>query len=186
MQPVPKLTARFVPPVPRRETQGGCHFRISQVTDALKRSSVHTSSVHLTTTTPNRDELLSLYSSVGWSAYTADPDALQRAVQQSHLVLSARSETGELLGLARTVSDDVSIVYVQDLLIRPEAQRQGLGRALMEQVMARYAHVMQQVLITGDEAGPLAFYASLGWHNTRDLKRMVTHCYYRDNRHPLS
>ncbi len=90
------------------------------------------------------------------------------------------------MGLARTVSDDVSICYVQDILVRPQAHRQGIGRALMQAVLTRYAHVMQQVLITDDGEAQQAFYRALGFYNTRDLKRLPTNCYYRNTRHELS
>ncbi len=141
--------------------------------------------MHLTTDLPTRAELLALYASVGWTTYTDDPDTLERAARQSSLVVCCRSEEGELMGLVRAVSDDVSIVYVQDLLVAPAFQRQGVGRALMERVLARYAHVGQRVLLTGDGPGPLALYRSLGLHNTRDLTRNVTNCFYGDARHEL-
>ena len=142
--------------------------------------------MQFTTTSPTLAELLSLYASVGWNTYADDPDALERAVRQSHFVLCARSDADDLLGFIRTVSDDVSIMLVQTLVVRPDTQRQGIGRALMERVMTRYAHVTHQVLITKDEPRQLDFYDSLGWHNTRDLKNDVTNCFYRNVRRKLS
>lgn len=142
--------------------------------------------MNLTTDLPSRAELLSLYASVGWTSYTQDPDKLEQAVKQSSFVICARSDTGELIGLARAVSDDVSICYVQDILVRPDVQRTGVGRALMTAVLERYQHVMQQVLITDDGATQQAFYRSLGFCNTRDLKEMPINCYYRNARHQLA
>ncbi|GGL89339.1 hypothetical protein GCM10010840_29310 [Deinococcus aerolatus] len=69
------------------------------------------------------DELLRLYSSVGWTAYAGDPEALARAVQQSSFVWTARDENGELIGLVRGLTDDISILWVQTLLINPRWQR---------------------------------------------------------------
>ena len=130
--------------------------------------------------------MLALYASVGWTSYTADPSALQLALRNSSFVVCACSVSDELLGLARAVSDDVSICYVQDILVHPSVHRQGVGRALMQAVLTRYAHVMQQVLITDDGEAQQAFYRSLGLHNTRDLTRNVTNCFYRDTRTELS
>lgn len=107
-------------------------------------------------------EILSLYSSVGWTAYTKNPDVLFQAIQNSSFVVSAWSEDGKLVGLARTVSDDATICYLQDILVHPELQRAGVGRALFEQVMERYQHVRQTVLITDDEPQQRAFYESMG------------------------
>ena len=80
----------------------------------------------------------------------------------------------------------MSICYVQDILVHPSVHRQGVGRALMQAVLTRDAHVMQQVLITDDGEAQQAFYRSLGLHNTRDLTRNVTNCFYRDTRTELS
>jgi ribosomal protein S18 acetylase RimI-like enzyme len=154
--------------------------------DANFPDSLQAGAVILTHELPAQAELVSLYASVQWTSYTRDPEALERAVRQSSFVVCARSDDGELLGLARAVSDDVSVCYVQDVLVRPEAHRQGVGRSLMRAVLTRYAHVMQQVLLTDDGEAQQAFYRSLGLHNTRDLTRNVTNCFYRDTRSDLS
>ncbi|WP_322618782.1 GNAT family N-acetyltransferase [Deinococcus terrestris] len=135
---------------------------------------------------PSLPELLSLYGSVGWTSYTRDPQALARAVGQSGFVWTARDEAGALIGLARGVTDDVSLLYVQDLLVRPEWRRQGVGRALMGAVLERYAHVMQMVLLTDDRPEQLAFNRSLGFHNTRDLVNTPTNAFYRTTHAKLS
>ena len=108
-------------------------------------------------------DLLSLYESVGWAAYTRDPDLLTQAIRSSSFVVTARDEEGGLVGLARVISDDATICYLQDILVRPAFQGAGIGRALIEQVAARYQHVRQTVLITDNEPGQRAFYEALGF-----------------------
>lgn len=120
---------------------------------------------------PSRAELVELYDSVGWSAYTADPARLLAAMKSSCLVLSARdSEDNRLVGMARTVSDGLTIVYLQDLLVAPKRQRQGIGGALLDEVLRRSQGVRQLVLLTDDEPGQRAFYQSRGLVETRDVK----------------
>jgi GNAT superfamily N-acetyltransferase len=119
--------------------------------------------------TPAPGETLALYDSVGWSAYTRDPADLDRALRNSSFVVAARDEGGELIGLARTVSDDSSICYVQDILVKPELHGAGVGRALMQAVLTRYAHVRQVVLITDDEPGQRAFYEAMGFAEGTDV-----------------
>lgn len=114
------------------------------------------------------EEMYALYDSVGWEGYTADVGKLCRGLRNSHLVLTARDDAGTLLGLARTVSDDEHIVYVQDLLVRPEAQRRGIGRALLERLKERYAHCRFFLLSTDHESTEEgkrnhAFYRSMGF-----------------------
>ncbi|PQZ93892.1 GNAT family N-acetyltransferase [Arthrobacter sp. MYb227] len=107
-------------------------------------------------------EIISLYDSVEWTAYTKDPQLLYQAIKNSSFVISAWNESGNLVGLARAISDDATICYLQDILVRPDFQRTGVGRALLEQVMERYGHVRQSVLITDDEPRQRAFYESMG------------------------
>jgi hypothetical protein len=73
------------------------------------------------------DELFELYDSVGWGGYTRDMAKLQRSLSNSHLVITARDDSSRLVGLARTISDDETICYLQDLLVRSEFQGQGIG-----------------------------------------------------------
>jgi GNAT superfamily N-acetyltransferase len=115
-------------------------------------------------------EVLSLYESVGWTAYTNGPDLLYRAIRNSSFVAVARTQHGRLIGLARTVSDDATICYVQDILVHPAFQGTGAGRALFTQVEERYRHVRQMVLITDDEPQQRAFYQSMGLTEGSDFE----------------
>lgn len=119
---------------------------------------------------PGREETLELYGSVGWTAYTDDPDRLQAALHGSSLLLTARDDTGLLLGLARTVSDGATIVYLQDILVRPERQRRGVGGALLDEVLRRSAGIRQFVLLTDDEPRQRAFYESRGLTEVHELR----------------
>jgi GNAT superfamily N-acetyltransferase len=111
---------------------------------------------------PALPEVLSLYGSVGWTAYTDEPEVLRSALAGSDVVLTGRVDRA-LVGLARTVSDGASICFVQDLLVRPEYRRAGVGRALMTTLLDRYHHCRQFVLVTerGDPVAT-AFYRSMG------------------------
>ncbi|MEM7341902.1 MAG: GNAT family N-acetyltransferase [Actinomycetota bacterium] len=114
-------------------------------------------------------ELVALYESVNWLRYSSDPDGLARAVDRSTYVVTARDLDGELIGLARCLSDDVSIMYLQDVLVAPGHQRRGIGRFLVMVCLQKFDHVRQKVLLTDDEPGQLAFYTSLGFENLRDF-----------------
>ncbi|MGI5473021.1 GNAT family N-acetyltransferase [Streptomyces sp. CA-132043] len=114
------------------------------------------------------EEMLNLYDSVGWEGCTSDVDRLCRGLRNSHLVITARSADGTLLGLARTVSDDEHICYVQDVVVNPAFHRQGIGRGLVGHLMRRYAHCRFFLLSTDHESSPEgkrnhAFYRSLGF-----------------------
>ena len=122
--------------------------------------------------------LVRLYDAVGWSAYTRTPSKLSEAVEASSHVVTATLE-GRLVGLARCVSDGVTVVYIQDILVDPLHQRLGLGRAMVQDCLDRYAEVRQKVLLTDDSPSQLAFYAALGFRNTRDLETTRLNAFVR-------
>ena len=117
---------------------------------------------------PSRDETRMLYDSVGWAAYTDDLDALIRGLENSTVVVAARSG-GKLIGLARIVSDRATIAYLQDVLVHPSFQRRGIATALVNRTFASFSRVRQHVLLTDAEPGQRAFYESIGFTEIRDL-----------------
>ena len=114
------------------------------------------------------DELLALYDAVGWSAYTDEPERLRAAIAGSSFVVTARRGI-RLVGLARAISDGAMDCYLQDVLVAPDQQRSGIGRALVSAVMDHYSGAWRKVLLTGDEPRQHAFYESLGWTEIRDV-----------------
>nr|WP_083389164.1 GNAT family N-acetyltransferase [Curtobacterium sp. MCBA15_007] len=62
------------------------------------------------------------------------------------------------------------MVYVQDVLVVPSAHRSGVGGALLDAVLQRYADVRQTVLLTDTEAGQRAFYESRGFVEAHDVE----------------
>jgi ribosomal protein S18 acetylase RimI-like enzyme len=128
---------------------------------------------------PSQEELLALYEANGWRAYTVDPEGLHRGVTNSTYVVAAREE-GELVGLARVVSDDHSIMYLQDILVLPSHQRRGIGRALLERCLERFAHCRGKVLLTDDEERQICFYESLGYVQAADVPHLTAFVWGQD------
>ena len=107
-------------------------------------------------------EILSLYASVGWTAYTDQPEVLRKGFENSMLTLAAY-EGDLLLGIIRAVGDGHTIVFVQDILVFPEHQRKGIGSALLQAILDRYSHVRQIELATDNTPKTIAFYKSMGF-----------------------
>lgn len=118
--------------------------------------------------TYKEDEIRALYAAVGWTAYTEDLPALERGFQNSLLVLAAY-EDDVLIGLIRVVGDGATVVFVQDLLVAPQKQRQGVGTALLKAVLDRYSNVRQLLLATDNTPKTIAFYKSLGFSDLSEL-----------------
>ncbi len=118
-------------------------------------------------------QLFELYNSVGWSAYTKDTDTLAKAIQGSPYVCAVWDKN-ILIALVRCISDDASIMYLQDVLVRPKYQHKGIGRILVQKALYRYGHVRQKLLLTDDRPEQLNFYASLGYKNIKDYETLNT------------
>lgn len=114
------------------------------------------------------DEILRLYNEVGWTAYTENMAALERGYRNSLLVLAAY-ENDELLGIVRAVGDGVTIVFVQDILVFPARQRQGVGTALLQAVLDRFSDVRQIMLATDNTPKTVAFYKSMGFTELSEI-----------------
>ena len=111
---------------------------------------------------PAMTDLVALYSSVGWTNYTNNPTMLEEAVEASLWQLAVFDEEA-LVAYIRLVGDGHSVLLVQDLLVRPDYQRQGIGRKLLKEALATFPHVYQRLLVTERSEKNLAFYQSLGF-----------------------
>ena len=107
-------------------------------------------------------EILRLYNSVGWTAYTDNPETLRLGFKNSLRVLAAY-EGEELLGLIRAVGDGYTILYIQDILAFPEHQREGIGSALIKALIEQFSKVRQIVLSTDAIPKNIAFYEAQGF-----------------------
>lgn len=117
----------------------------------------------------HEEEILPLYESVGWTLYAANPAALRRAFAGSLAVWAAYVD-GKLVGICRIVGDGESIMYVQDLLVHPSYQRQGIGKKLLQTVMDAFPHVQQKLLQTDDTPETKAFYRAAGFSPAEEMK----------------
>lgn len=109
------------------------------------------------------EEIFPLYEAVGWTNYTSNPTMLKNALEHSLFLISARDEEGNLIGFLRAVGDGFSIVYIQDIIVLLEYQRQGIGTQLLRQTLEYFKEVYQMILTTDSELKTLAFYESNGF-----------------------
>ena len=108
------------------------------------------------------DDVLHLYQAVGWTNYTNQPQMLEQSLAHSLAIYVAR-DGEEIVGLVRLVGDGFSSVFVQDLIVLPSYQRQGIGSNLMKEALADYKDVYQIQLVTEETEKTLGFYRSLGF-----------------------
>ena len=108
------------------------------------------------------EDVLHLYQAVGWTNYTNQPQMLEQALPHSLAVYLA-FDGEKIVGLIRLVGDGFSSVFVQDLIVLPTYQRQGIGSALMKQALEDFKEVYQVQLVTEQTERTLGFYRSMGF-----------------------
>lgn len=107
------------------------------------------------------EELVELYNSVSWIAYTQNMEVMENILENSYWYMSAYYEN-KLIGLIRVIGDGYSIMYIQDILVNPEYQRLGIGTNLIERALKKFKNIRQNVLITDDEERTKKFYLPVG------------------------
>lgn len=115
------------------------------------------------------EDVLPLYEAVGWTNYTQNPEMLEAAFENSLHVLAAFNEEGILVGVLRAVGDGASILFIQDILVTPEYQHQGIGTELLQQTLEKYKNVYQIQLTTDNSMKTISFYESNGFTSLTSL-----------------
>ena len=108
------------------------------------------------------EDVLHLYQAVGWTNYTNQPQMLEQALSHS-LAIYLALDGDAVVGLIRLVGDGFSSVFVQDLIVLPSYQRQGIGSSLMKQALEDFKEAYQVQLATEQTEKNVGFYRSMGF-----------------------
>ena len=104
-------------------------------------------------------ELVGLYASVG-DRRSHYPDMIRSAWAGADHSVTARRD-GKLIGMARGITDGATTLYVCDVLVDSDDQRQGVGSELMRRLIEPYRQIYQIALLT--DPGTIPFYEKLGY-----------------------
>ena len=120
------------------------------------------------------ENVLHLYQAVGWTNYTHQPQMLEKSLSHS-LAIYLALDGEAIVGLVRLVGDGFSSVFVQDLIVLPTYQRQGIGSRLIKQALGDFKDAYQIQLATEQTEKSLGFYRSLGFEtlSTYDCTGMI-------------
>jgi len=108
------------------------------------------------------EDIRYLYLDAQWTNYTKDMPRLMKALKKSLMVVTAW-EDDKLVGLIRVVGDGLTIIYIQDILVKRAYKRKGIGTALLRYVMDKYRDVNQKVLLTDNTPETRGFYEHNGF-----------------------
>ena len=87
----------------------------------------------LVETLPNATDYNRLRQAVGWGAY--EEGQIEASLPRSLYGVCVYLD-GSVVGMARVVGDDGLVFYIQDVIVLPDHQRRGIGRRMMDKVMA--------------------------------------------------
>ncbi|OHP90985.1 GNAT family acetyltransferase [Streptococcus sp. HMSC063B03] len=120
------------------------------------------------------EDVLHLYQAVGWTNYTNQPKMLEQSLSHS-LVIYLALDGDAVVGLIRLVGDGFSSVFVQDLIVLPSYQRQGIGSSLMKEALEDFKEAYQVQLATEQTEENVGFYRSMGFEtlSTYDCTGMI-------------
>jgi ribosomal protein S18 acetylase RimI-like enzyme len=124
--------------------------------------------------TPTVQEYRTICESVGWGA-VINFDVAGEALRKSLYGLVVLSK-GEAVGMGRIVGDGEIFFYIQDIAVKPEYQGKGIGRMIMDALMAYLETGAPNKAFVGLFAadGKQPFYERYGFMAHRDMTGMFT------------
>jgi ribosomal protein S18 acetylase RimI-like enzyme len=100
-----------------------------------------------------------------------DPARLHQMLSGAALVMTARTPEGQLLGVARCLSDGAWVAYLAELAVSRSAQGRGVGQRLLRAVRDELGPKVSLVLAA--VPGAVSFYEKVG------MPRMPDAFFYR-------
>ena len=118
--------------------------------------------------TKELEALAELFLQADFMAESDGSEWLLEAVKNSLLAVGAFDESGALVGFARVLGDGVSDCYIQDVTVRSDCRRQGIGQELVKFLIAelRKRHIDWIGLIA--TPGKADFYRKMGFEIMTD------------------
>jgi len=104
--------------------------------EQLFRIPVPTGLVRITPVEIHRPtDMRALYQAGGWWEDAWDDNYLAAIVKHSFAFVAAEIPDGSWVGMGRLISDGVSDAYLQDIVVLPEWEGQGIGSALVQSLL---------------------------------------------------
>lgn len=116
---------------------------------------------------PTPQEHRALFEAVGWQPYAPEDTAVALA-NSLHGIVAVQD--GETIGMGRVIGDRGKFFYIQDFAVRPEHQGQGVGKAMLERLLAYIRAAAPGDAFVGLFATPAAipFYRQYGFEPHTD------------------
>ncbi len=124
-------------------------------------------------------QIINLYLNNEWYAYTNNKDKLFQGIKHSLFCMGAYDDN-RLIGMIRVVGDGSTIIYIQDILVYREYQKQGIGTVLLNKILEKYSNVRQILLMTDKTDTLQNFYEKNGFVKVNEVN-LISYKYRRNN-----
>jgi GNAT superfamily N-acetyltransferase len=112
---------------------------------------------------PNKSEFYPLYIATGWNeSLNLSPEDLEQAIGNSFCVVSVY-EKDQLIGFGRVVSDGVVYATINDVMVAPMWQSQGIGSAIIRKLVNKCEMADIHSIHLFAAKGAESFYKHLGF-----------------------
>lgn len=64
-----------------------------------------------------------------------DEELVREALANSLFSVVIENETGLIIGMGRVLGDNAIYLHIQDVIVRPQFQRQGIGKLIMNELL---------------------------------------------------
>lgn len=95
---------------------------------------------------------------------TREPETLKKAAENSHVVCSAFDDQ-KIIGFGRALSDGHYQSAIYDVVVLPEYQNQGVGKAIMEALLEKLPKNAPVLIFVSP--GKQGFYRRFGFGNLK-------------------
>ncbi|WP_404395579.1 GNAT family N-acetyltransferase [Pseudoalteromonas phenolica] len=121
-----------------------------------------TSNLIITHQAPSVDEFLLLREKIGWANPAHEVAQLSLDNSLFHVCVH---KSAQLLGYGRVVGDGAMYFYIQDIMVNPDFQQQGIGAQIMNQIESFLENTAQSGATIGLFAAynKEAFYEKFGY-----------------------
>jgi len=101
---------------------------------------------------------------VGWEEHN-EKDISLALKNTLFVVIAKETQSNQIIGMGRIIGDVGLFYYIQDIIVIPEYQNQGVGMLIMNKIMDYINHNMKNGLFIGLMAakGKEAFYEKYGF-----------------------
>ena len=105
-------------------------------------------------------QIFNVFKSVGWANDISEDNLHLAILQSSHIVTAWHN--GEIIGLIRSMDDNIWSANIDCLIVNPKYQKMGIGKTLVNLLLDELKHI-HCITVAPNEHKNIEFYKKLGF-----------------------